>query len=305
MTRDNPNAYWTTYETNNNPNQLMNTKDAEADWAGGMEFKVGRWFCSECDCNRHGIEFGYWFLDEMNGYASIRDVGNLLSTPLDLGNVAIGADTAADFFDNAREHRIWRSNEVHNLEINLINETANMGPGGTQMTWLAGVRYFKFDEGLIFGSVSSGNEFGSAGGINEAYLEVKTENELVGFQVGAQAQHYFGHALSIYATPKLGIYGNNINATSRLYRGDGLEVFNIDGQKTDFSMLGQLDFGLNYMLSSNCRLYGGYRAVAVSGIALSDEQIPPYLADAAGFAALESNGELILHGAFTGVEWRF
>jgi hypothetical protein len=180
-----------------------------------------------------------------------------------------------------------------------------MGPHSSQLTFLAGVRYFKFDEGLIFGAVSSGNEFGSAGGVNEAYLEVKTENNLVGFQVGAQGDYFFTPCLSIYATPKLGIYGNNANATSRLYRGDGLEVFNIDGQKSDFSMLGQLDVGLNYTIGCNTRLFGGYRALAVSGIALSDDQIPPFLADADGFATLESNGDLILHGAYAGVEVRF
>ena len=96
-----------------------------------------------------------------------------------------------------------------------------------------------------------------------------------------------------------------MNATSRLYRGDGLEVFNIDGQKSDFSMLGQLDVGVNYMIGCHTRLYGGYRGVAVSGIALSDQQIPPFLADTAGFANLESNGDLILHGAFAGVEFCF
>ena len=217
----------------------------------------------------------------------------------------IGAGTAAAIFDNAREHRIWRSDEVHNLEINLLHQNVYAGQHGSQLTFLAGARYFKFDEGLIFGSVSSGNEFGSAGGVNEAYLEVQTEDNLVGFQVGAQCDHYFTPCLSLYATPKIGIYGNNMNATSRLYRGDGLEVFNIDGQKSDFSMLGQLDVGLNYTIGCNTRLFGGYRALAVSGIALSDQQIPPFLADTAGFATLESNADLILHGAFAGVEVRF
>ena len=35
MTRNRANPYWTTYQTNNKPNQLMNTQNAGAGWAGG------------------------------------------------------------------------------------------------------------------------------------------------------------------------------------------------------------------------------------------------------------------------------
>jgi len=43
----------------------------------------------------------------------------------------------------------------------------------------------------------------------------------------------------------------------------------------------------------------------VSGIALSDEQIPHFLAAADEFQQIDSNGDLILHGAFVGADFRF
>ena len=41
MGRNRANPFWTTYQTNNNVNQLMNTQNAEANWAGGGQVTVG------------------------------------------------------------------------------------------------------------------------------------------------------------------------------------------------------------------------------------------------------------------------
>ena len=49
---------------------------------------------------------------------------------------------------------------------------------------------------------------------------------------------------------------------------------------------------------------GGYRVVAVTGVALADNQIPHFLAAANEFADVKTNGELILH-AHLGVSFRW
>ena len=315
MSRDNPNAFWTTFDTNLNTNQLMNTRDASPDWRWGGEITLGRWF--GCDpCNRCGIAVSYFALDPISGFTSLRSPTNDLSTPINLntqaGQFQIGARNAADYFDAAREHRISREDEIHNVEINFLNAHGGSGYGAT-VTWLAGVRFLRFDEGLVFGSVAGdaatvnagGSEFGNNGGVDEAYLDIRTENNLVGFQIGAMLEWQTASRLGFFVTPKIGIYDNEIQARSRLYSGDGVTAFDIQSTESHFSFMAQLDVGLTWDWNDRVRLFGGYRAIAATGIALADNQIPAFIAAADEFADIDTNGNLILHGAFFGVEITF
>ncbi len=329
MGRNLPNPFWTSYETNNNVNQVLNTRDANADWRGGGEIRFGTWFggggCGCADgcqtgcggnCNRCGIEVVYFTLSPFQGFASVRGdslPGGSVSTPIDLNNqfgpVMIGANTAASFFDGATEHRIWRNDELHNVELNLLNQQI-YNTGNAQVTWLGGVRYFRFDDSLIFGSVAGGSEFGdnagpNVGGAAQAYLSSRAVNNLVGFQIGARADYYLTPGFSVFATPKIGIYGNSISVRNRLYTGDGIEGFDITGNSVDFSMLAQIDLGMSYQFHPNWRAFLGYRAIAVTQVALADNQFLPFLADTQGFGDPKTNGSLVLHGAFAGLECRF
>jgi hypothetical protein len=304
MTRDRPNKLWTTYETGNNPNQLMYTPNT--DWAGGGEVRFGR--CFGC---YHAIEAVYWGLDTLEGeaaYAGTQVPSGTVSTPLNVSDpvVDLGGQTLDQFFDNAAEHRLRRVDEVHNVELNFLNGPLMTGPYGRfQFTYLMGVRFLRFRDGLLFGSVQDGFAFGDNGGVNEAYIQSSVINNLVGFQIGGRADFFFSPRFSIFAMPKVGIYGNDIDLQGRIYRGDGLVGMSVDSNKVDFSMIGELDVGLNYQFSPRWSVFGGYRAIGISGIALADNQIPFYVGDTAEWADVDSNGNLILHGAFAGLQYRF
>jgi len=318
MSRNNPNPFWTSYETNNNANQVLNTRDAHADWNGGGEIVLGRWFgcgCADpcggdtCGCGpRCGIEVSYFTLGQLDGYASVRGdslPGGSVSTPINLedqfGPVTIGGNPASDYFDGATEHRIWRNDEIHNIEINLLSQQLyNSGRG--QFTWLAGVRYFRFDDSLIFGSVAGGFEFGQDPA-EEAYLSSRAVNNLVGFQLGARADYYVTPRLSLWGTPKIGIYGNSVDIRNRFYLGDGTEGFDIRARSTDLSFLASIDLGVAYQFGSHWRAFLGYRAIAVTQVALADNQYLPYLAATNDFADAKTNGSLILHGGLAGLEF--
>ena len=159
---------------------------------------------------------------------------------------------------------------------------------------------FKFDENLLWTSVAGGFNYGDNGGADQANINVHCENDMVGVQWGAVLNYRFDSRLSVFATPKMGIYGNAAESESRYYRGDGIVGFDITGHKDTVSFLGSLDLGLNYDLGSHWSFTGGYRVVAVSGVALSDNQIPHFLAAAGEFADTKVNGDLIVHGAFLG-----
>ena len=188
MGRDKANAFWTSYESGNNANQVLNTNNASADWSGGFELTLGRWFdCSPCG-EHNGLEVVYFYLDPMRGYADV--LGSSLpagtvSTTLDLttptGQVQVGGQNVGLFFDGAAEHRIWRDDQFQNLELNFLHDRL-VNTDAAQITWLAGIRYFRFDESLIYGSVMAGHHFGDDGGADEAYLSFSSTNNMVGPQ---------------------------------------------------------------------------------------------------------------------------
>jgi hypothetical protein len=245
----------------------------------------------------------------MGGFSHVTSPGNLLSTPIDLGgvNITSGAGTfpAGNFFDNSPEHRIWRNDNITNLELNVLNQQIYAVRNRANITWLAGFRYFRFQESLTFGSVASGFAFGQNGGADEAYLRSQVTNNMYGVKMGLLANANITPSWGVYAQPKMGAFGNSIVSRNQLYTGDGFSTFDIHGQKTAFSLLGELDLGSYYWLCPNCQIYAGWRVVAISQVALGDNQFLPYLADSAGYGLIKSNGDLILTGAFAGLAFTF
>jgi hypothetical protein len=317
--RNNPNAFWTTYESNNNPNQVMNTVDSKADWNYGSEFRFGFWFdcgplASSCCNARNGLEVVYFFVTPMDGFSSVRGdqfPAGTVSTTIDLqdpttpsGNVEIGGTDSAQYFDGATEQRIYRKDEVQDIELNFLHEQLR-GTDAFHVTWFGGVRYFRFTEGLIYGSVGNGAEFGDNGGADEAYLNIHCTNNLFGPQIGLRADYALTERFGLYAAPVMGIFANQINTRSHLYTGNGLEGYDIHGQTENFSFLAQLDVGVNYQFTDHWRAFLGYRLIAATGIAMSDNQIPHYLAATDELAQPDVNGDLILHGGVAGLEFRY
>ena len=308
MTRDRGNKVFTTYDNNDINNQVFHTQEADVDWEGGFEFTVGRRIC----CT-HGLEFTYWTLDRLESSANYYSATDEISTPLNVGFLEFDGQPAANFFDSAREHRISRENEVHSLELNLVQLPFD-SCGGLNVSYMLGVRYFRFNEDLTFASVAGGSEFGDDPA-NEVYLEVDAHNSLIGFQMGARADYSLTSGFRLFGIPKVGVYYNRIEEVVRLRTGNGVDGLTVapataysfprDGAKDDVAFLAQLDLGAEYDLTCNCTVFGGYRAVAISGVALSDQQIPAILADVPEWEDIDSNGHVILHGAFGGVEFRY
>ncbi len=301
MTRDKPNPFWTTYNQANNADQVLNTADATPHWDGGAEFSIGR--CIGCE-NR--IEATYWGVWDMNGSASITDPNNNLGTPMNttVGGVMIGGQTADSFFTNAHETLLKRDDQVNNVEINWCYNpcAADCGCGLTS-TWLAGFRYFRFDEDLLWTSVAGGFTYNENGGADQANLEVRCKNDLAGFQVGNCLNWHFCNRCGVYLGTKFGIYGNEATTNSSLYSGSGVSGFAYSGHRDDVAFIGQADLGLNYNITCRWQATVGYRVVVATGLALSDNQIPFYLAGQDDFQDVKTNGDLVLHGAFAGVQY--
>jgi hypothetical protein len=306
MTRDKANCLWTTYESDNNPNQIMRFNDARVDWRGGFEVRIGRRFGG---CGQWAVEADYWRIDGFGGFASASITDWTVSTPLIVDEIEFGGVPGTMYFDGAAVHRIWRSNQFQNVEINLVRNP--IGPDGcspVDLHWLLGVRWFNFDESLVFGTETLTPEY--------AYLSDKIRNNLIGVQVGLNAGYRLGYNWRLYAEPKVGLYDNHIENTFDAFRADGVHAvptaasgvpgeFPVSARKDQFAVLTQIDVGLDWQFHPQWRAFVGYRLIAATGVGLADHQFITYVVDLPEYERIKSNGNLLLHGGFAGLEFRF
>jgi hypothetical protein len=220
-------------------------------------------------------------------------------------------------FDNAEEHRLWRRDELHNFEINLVHGYFNdRDYSPWNVSWSLGVRYFRFEENLRFGSLAGGGTWGGNGGADEAYLDDNIKNNLFGFQLGCEARSNRWRNVNLFIAPSIGIYNNYIENRFQAYRGDGAVAnptaasgvtgsYPVESDKSVLSFLTQIDLGVNWQFTQRWSARIGYRVLAVTGMGLADHQIPHYVVDIPEIADIDANGTLILHGGFVGVTYNY
>lgn len=304
MTRDAPNAWSTTYNSLNPNTNLLDTGQARSNWAGGGQVMFGRWFGPQ----RYGLQFVFWGLGPMTGSASVIDPNYQLSTPLNLGGVTIGPNDPTFYYDNAHEHALWRNDSFYNAEWNALRRWV-IAPGGCCpprliITGIAGVRYFRFHDNLIFGGVNA-DSFNTDGGAFAAYLNTGVTNTMGGFQFGSRFDYFILPRVRIYAQPMVAFLGNQTTLREHLYSGDGFQGFDVFARRTTFSTLGQIDVGAGYQITPRFAAYAAYRLMGITRVGLADNQVPPFLADQDSMHHIKTNGDLILHGAMIGGLYNF
>ncbi|MEQ8784982.1 MAG: BBP7 family outer membrane beta-barrel protein [Pirellulaceae bacterium] len=307
MTRDTGNGYWFSYYDSNEAAQLLDTRDT-IEWGGGAEAWIGKWFA----CGQFGVEGVYWGLypgeGETNLYAGGQP-GNL-NAILNFNQLNYNGFAANMSTDAAQRHRLRTNYQAHNAEINFLGGMLG-GYGATRFNWLAGFRYFRFEDGLEFASDPLDTTF--SGAAPEIYYNVDVDNNLFGFQLGGNGEVYLTQRFSLDLGAKFGLFGNHVNHSQSIGGSAGLatinngpflgQAYNVNSQTDTVSFLGEMRAGMNYQITNHWRLLGGYRAVGVTGLALTTNQIPMDLRGLNDVNAVDTNGSLILHGAYAGAEF--
>jgi hypothetical protein len=313
MTRDQANRVWTTFQTGSPATRFLNTADAEVDWSGGYEFRLGRRFAS----GLWAIEVDYWGVDGLDGFRDqLAPEGQSLSTPLDVSGIDFGGVPGTLYFNAAEQHRLVRRNDVDSVELNLVRAHLATESSALDLNAFAGIRYFRFFEDLSFGSRTFAGPFGGDP-LDEAFLRDRIENHLLGVQFGLRGDYNVGCGVSLFATPKLGLFGNHIKNQFSAYRGDGLPAeltpaatdftgtYPVSAAKDGFSFVGEIDAGLAWRFHPRWTATLGYRLFAATGIGLADAQFAPQIADTPSLADIQRNGHLLLHGGFAGISADF
>jgi hypothetical protein len=176
-----------------------------------------------------------------------------------------------------------------------------------------GVRYMQFDEDFMLRYNSQIWNMPAdtlAGTYTNAHY-IQADNNLIGFQIGGNGCYHLGCCgrMALHFGTNAGIYGNYIEVDQYMsgqirFANGGLEPFNIMAEDENIAFAGELRLGASYQCTCNCRLYGGYRAMGVSGVALSTGQLTnsPYITPAQS-SYIDCSGSIFLHGLQTGVEF--
>jgi hypothetical protein len=315
MTRNNGNRVYTSYETDNNPNQLMHT-GMGIDWPIGGEIRFGHRFC----CGLYAIEAVAWGLGDFTASDSVGLPPPGVSTPLAVDGIEFGGINGEDYFDGAAEHRLSRKSELYNAEVNFVRVAMGAGThccdNPLQVSCLAGLRFVRFTDQLVFGSLQQGGTWGGNGGLNEAYLNDRVTNDLYGFQVGLDGSYMIAPKWRLFCNTKVGIFDNHMQSKFQAYRGDGTVAnpteasemtgsYPVRGSADALSFMTEIKCGLHWSFWNNWGAQIGYRVVAVTDVAFADAQIPFYVVDIPELMNVKHNGDLIAHGAFAGITWNF
>lgn len=319
MDRNPGSEVWLSNDAGDLGAQIIGTHDAGLDWSSGYEIRLGRHF----GCNNWAWELVYWGVQKDSEFSVIDDaLTGSLDTPLDANfqglsyNDGGGVQNLTAYFNDAEIHRLRRSYEFYNAELNFFQDPNFYNSYGSgcnfRLGMVAGLRHIKFKDGMIFSTDITDQVFD--GDPTELHYDVDAENNLYGAQLGfiGQVDH---RRIGFYGGTKFGLYGNNINHRSRIFGTQGNafinngsspnngEDFNISSSKTDISFVGELDFGARVRVSRCFSFKGGYRAVAITGVALSTDQVPQNFEDLQLVSSIQSSGQVVLHGAYFGGEF--
>lgn len=319
MARSGANKFNVSFDTGG-PNTVICGCYTDMEVSGGFEATVGRTF--NCGCNALAVT--YWGLypsdQEANAYGA--DMTGALNTNFDFTGVDYNGAAANTFFDDAARHQVRSEYTIQNVEVNLLGGCCGLTPwscgyGGNcaqRVTchWLAGVRYFQFDESFSLGADNTDTVFD--GSANEIYYDLDARNSLVGFQVGGGLNYAISPKWSLYGTGKAGIYGNDASVRHSVYgsAGSGLitgganagDIATVVGSSTRLAMIGQIDLGVKWQMSNRWSAQFGYRVFGASGVATVAEQLPPDFNNVGTMQNINS-GSLLLHGGYAGVQFCF
>jgi hypothetical protein len=286
------------------PAETIFSTDADMEWMGGIEVSLGM-----RHCNGLGWELVYWGLyPEQGDYTLFNSPDTSL---VGLANLDFNFQSVLDIYNAGDNYRVYRDNEINNIELNFLRN------GGcvtgrccrtTSFEWLGGFRFFRFDEDFRFATFTSNQAYPP-----QVFYDLGVENDLYGVQFGGRSERCLGQRFRVSFGSKVGIYNNHITHTQLIHDGAGNVAdittgafggtpYDFESEKDDVAMSGELELALIYQLSACCRASLGYRVLGISGVALAPDQIPLNNADAREVERIDSNGSLLLHGAFLGLE---
>ncbi len=320
MTRDRENNVWLSYDTNDIRSRVLNTYDASHSYSAGYEIRLGRFFKNGATA----IEFVYWEMypgsEEANAFGAnvVLDLDTILHFDGISYDPGLGPQLISTLYFQADRHRLRRNYNLRNVELNVFesNYTQICGCDNVKLSWAVGIRYIEFDDNFLYSTDPIDVLF--TGAPEELHYGVDVTNELLGFQAGGRADVCFWPGFTSYMDTKVGFYVNHSSQHSQIFGSTGVATvsdvvspyfgtqIDIASEKTAATFVAEFRAGIDYQLSPGWSATIGYRALGISGVALSTNQIPvDFISAIDSLRSVDTNGSLIAHGAFGGLEFNY
>jgi hypothetical protein len=294
---------------NSTPGQYLFSTDADFQTFAGLETVISR-----RNCSGSGWEARYWGLYPNSTSSMIDNMPGTALTGLQNLDFAPAMANVLQVYDAADRHRITRENTINSLELNLLRNGGSFTGLRCRNAYyelLGGFRWFQFDENFTYSAINSAAPWPS-----QLDYGINVRNSLLGFQLGGRTEWCLTDKLRLATGLRAGVFNNRISHNSRIADQAGNEatimsgpfagaMYDFESTKNDIAFLGELDTGLIYQISCRTRLNFGYRVFGVNGLALAPNQFPYNFTDANDIQRIDSNGGLLLHGAYAGAQFCF
>ncbi len=193
--------------------------------------------------------------------------------------------------------------------------TPNLCGSKLNWTWLAGFRFFRFEDDLQYAASETDDVYNGA---DDIYYDVNLRNDLAGFQLGGAGTYCLGRRFNVYALTKGGVYNNHSEFSTRIYRGGGgptatvtsANAFNgdsymVESSKNQLAFLGELGTGVGARISRGWSANVGYRVIGAAGVATAVNNIPFEMTHLGNVADFNNTSSLLLHGWTIGGMYNF
>ncbi len=281
---------------------VLGTNDFDAEFDAGLRATIGRtlgtWY---------RLEATYFGTYEWADSVTVRNLdanaqagtGNLYSPFSNFGNPA-GVD-GLDFNNFAS---LAFTSRLSSVELNLRRRMLAR-PGSWESSFLVGVRYVDLSE--TFGYQTAATTPGPA--TASVDYTTRTDNRLIGAQLGLTTQFLVRPRLWIDFDIKGGIFANEASLSYRLDQVSttgAASSFAGSNQRNRTAFLGELSLDMHYQFAGSWTFLAGYNAYWLTGVALAEDNFNTDInLLQLGPAQVSHRGESVYHGPHIGLTWTY
>jgi len=209
----------------------------------------------------------FFFVDEWTASAS---------SPLTNGGFVGGSAIAGDIGFTQVDAVL--TSDLYSGEINLVRQR------NAWLKLLAGFRWLSIDE--------SASAIFFNGPTREGEYAGTVDNDLFGFQIGADALLVDRGRFNVNTIVKGGLYGINTETDGRYENGVSATL---NDSESGIAFVGEVGVNCNYQLTNNIWITGGYQLLWVNGIGVLTEQYDNV--NWVNGSGIDTDGSALYHGA--------
>jgi hypothetical protein len=246
------------------------------------------------------LEASYFGLFDWSSSSVATSNGNLFSVFSGFGTIPPPAGTGFPESDRSDIHSVALSSELDSGELNLRHRWVSANCL-VHSSWLVGARYVRVAEDLIYDTQ------GASGGMN--YL-LRTDNDLVGAQIGTDALIGITPRFKIGGEVEAGVYGTKgkqrtsvlsfRNSTGGIAPNPELREYETE---TDVAFVAEAGVMGLFRVTPRLTLKLGYQVLYVDGVALAIDNFNTASPFAARTSFIDNEGDVFYHGSNLGFEW--